>query len=327
MNPATSTIKSTLRHKISNGFVLFTTIWSSAIILVMASHAKMLTSDDLLTLVNIPVLTDDNKVGQFITEYSQSDAIDDVHASASGIASIKKSALIEQPLNNSNEMGQQGRKGVIDKVAITLDHTHRFQSGNPLDITVTVTDTFGNGLAGLNTENIDIGKHKGNTLNWMDNNDGSYTTTLTLTDVGSNDLTTFINSTRSPLTAVQVNNAAGTSHVDKVKITNIEKRVSGTDSIAIIELIDKYGNLVTSETEITVNIDGQAYTRPAKEGKTGIYHVTLPELKAGNHNINASVNGKYSTDTTLVVSPIQSSRKNQTEQVEKIKKALWAILS
>lgn len=51
MNPATSTTKPTLRHQISNGFVLFTAIWSSAVMPVMPSYAKTLTPDDLPTLV------------------------------------------------------------------------------------------------------------------------------------------------------------------------------------------------------------------------------------------------------------------------------------
>ncbi|MEX9602714.1 MULTISPECIES: invasin domain 3-containing protein [unclassified Providencia] len=243
----------------------------------------------------------------------------DIHASVNGIASIKESLLVEQPKpispNNSNGTGQQGEKGVIDKVAITLDHTHRFESGNPLEITVAVTDAFGNGLAGLNTDNIDIGKHKGNTLNWVDNGDGSYTTTLTLTDVGSNDLTTSINGTRSPHTEVQVNNASGTTHVDKVKITKTEKPAAGANSLVTIEFTDKHGNPVVGEIEITVNIDGQPHKLPAKERKSGGYEVTLPALQAGNHSISVNVNGKNSTDTTLVVNtptPIKSKKPDGT---------------
>ncbi|MEY0429894.1 invasin domain 3-containing protein [Providencia rettgeri] len=243
----------------------------------------------------------------------------DIHASVNGVASIKESLLVEQPKpispNSSNGTGQQGEKGVIDKVAITLDHTHRFESGNPLEITVAVTDAFGNGLVGLNTDNIDIGKHKGNTLNWVDNGDGSYTTTLTLTDVGSNDLTASINGTLSPHTEVQVNNAVGTPHVDKVKITKIEAPAAGTNSIVTIELSDKHGNPVVGETEITVNIDGQPHKLPAKEGKPGIYEVTLPALQAGNHNISANVNNQSSTDAILVVKkpiPIKSKKPDGT---------------
>lgn len=239
-----------------------------------------------------------------------------IHASVNNTVSIKESLLVEQPKpispNNSNGTGQQGEKGVIDKVTITLDHTHRFESGNPLELTVTITDAFNNGLAGLNTDNIDIGKHKGNTLSWVDNGDGSYTTTLILTEVGSTDLTASVNGTRSPLAEVQVNNAVGTVHVDKVKIIKTEQPAAGTGSLMTIELTDKHGNPVVGETEITINIDGQAHKRPAKEGNPGIYEVTLPALQAGNHNISASVNGKGSTDTTLVVTPPTPIKPNNT---------------
>ncbi|EJD6375748.1 invasin domain 3-containing protein [Providencia rettgeri] len=240
----------------------------------------------------------------------------DIHTSVNNTVSIKESLLVEQPKpispNNSNGTGQQGEKGVIDKVTIALDHTHRFESDNPLEITVTVTDAFGNGLAGLNTDNIDIGKHKGNTLNWVDNGDGSYTTTLTLTDVGSNDLTASVNGSHSPHTEVQVNNATGASHVDKVNIIKTEKPAAGTNSTVTIALTDKHGNPVVGATEITLNIDGQTHKRPAKEGNPGIYEVTLPALQAGNHNISASVNGKGSTDTTLVVTPPTPIKPNNT---------------
>ncbi|HBC7430230.1 TPA: inverse autotransporter beta domain-containing protein [Providencia rettgeri] len=239
-----------------------------------------------------------------------------IHASVNSTVSIKESLLVEQPKpispNNSNGTGQQGEKGVVDKVAITLDHSNRFESGNSLDITVTVTDAFGNGLVDLNRDNIDIGQHKGSTLNWVDNGDGSYTTTLILTDVGSNDLTVSVNGTHSPLTEVQVNNAVGTVHVDKVKIIKTEKPSAGTNSTATIELTDKHGNPVIGEKEITINVDGQTHKLPAKEGKPGIYEATLPALQAGNHNISASVNGKGSTDTTLVVTPPTPIKPNNT---------------
>ncbi|MGG7474381.1 inverse autotransporter beta domain-containing protein [Providencia sp. R1] len=74
MNPATSTTKPTLRHQISNGFVLFTAIWSSAVMPVMPSYAKTLTPDDLPTLGSDPVLTDDDKTEKLVAEYSQSAA-------------------------------------------------------------------------------------------------------------------------------------------------------------------------------------------------------------------------------------------------------------
>lgn len=74
MSPTTSTAKPTLRHRLSNGFVIFTAIWSSAVMPVMPSYAKMLSPDELPTLGGDSLPLDDNKTEQLIAEYSQSAA-------------------------------------------------------------------------------------------------------------------------------------------------------------------------------------------------------------------------------------------------------------
>ncbi|MEY0399741.1 invasin domain 3-containing protein, partial [Providencia rettgeri] len=187
--------------------------------------------------------------------------------------------IVEQPKtispNNTDGTGQKGEKGVIDNIVTTPNKTHGLQSAHTLEVTVTITDTFGNGLSGLNTHNIDIGKHKGDTLTWTDNGDGSYTTTLPLTEVGNNDLTATINGTTSSKTDVLVNNASGTVHIDKVKIIKTEKTAAGIDSTITLELTDKHGNPVVGETEVTVNINDQPHTLPVTEISPGIYEAII----------------------------------------------------
>lgn len=228
-----------------------------------------------------------------------------IHASVNNTVSIKESLLVEQPKpispNNSNGTGQQGEKGVIDKVTITLDHTHRFESGNPLELTVTITDAFNNGLAGLNTDNIDIGKHKGNTLSWVDNGDGSYTATITLTEIGSKDLTASINSHKTPTTTIQVSNASGKNNVNNVKITKIETADAGSRSTLTVALTDKHANPVVGETNITIKIAGKEHILQTKEVTSGIYEITLPAQQQGHYEIIAVVNKFESQKKVLVV--------------------------
>ncbi|NHX32980.1 hypothetical protein HA388_23530, partial [Escherichia coli] len=191
------------------------------------------------------------------------------------------------------------------------------QSGDTLDVTVTITDTFGNGLSGLNTNNIDIGKHKGDTLTWKDNGDGSYTTTLPLTETGTNNLTASINGTISPKTDVLVSNANGTVHVDKVKIIKTEKPAAGIDSTITLELTDKHGNPVVGETEVTVNINDQPHTLPVTEISPGIYEAIIAGQLTGNHDISAIVNGKESPTELLIVEqpqPVKPQNPNGTGQ-------------
>lgn len=238
-----------------------------------------------------------------------------------GQTSPPETLIVEQPKtispNNTDGTGQKGEKGVIDSIVATPNKTHGLQSGDTLDVTVTITDTFGNGLSGLNTNNIDIGKHKGDTLTWKDNGDGSYTTTLPLTETGTNNLTASINGTISPKTDVLVSNANGTVHVDKVKIIKTEKPAAGIDSTITLELTDKHGNPVVGETEVTVNINDQPHTLPVTEISPGIYEAIIAGQLTGNHDISAIVNGKESPNELLIVEqpqPVKPQNPNGTGQ-------------
>ncbi|HBO22441.1 MAG TPA: hypothetical protein DD649_06070, partial [Providencia sp.] len=244
-----------------------------------------------------------------------------VTVTVDGQVSPSETMIIEPPKPispaNPNGTGPKGEQGVINSIIITPNKSHGLQSGDTLELTVTITDAFDNGLSGLDTNNINIGDHKGDSLHWTDNKDGSYTTTLPLTDVGNKDLTASINGTTSPQTQVQVENATGTTNVDKVEITNITKPVAGADSTITIELTDKNGNPVVGETEITINIDGKPHILPVTEKSPGIYETTISGQHAGNHSISATINGEESPKELLIVDkpqPIQPKDPSGTGQ-------------
>lgn len=66
MSPASLTVK----QKIANGFVIFTAIWSSAIMPVIPSYAKMLDNNDLPTLGSDNIIAEDN-TERLVAEYSK----------------------------------------------------------------------------------------------------------------------------------------------------------------------------------------------------------------------------------------------------------------
>ena len=242
-----------------------------------------------------------------------------ISATINGEESPKELLIVDKPQpiqpKDPSGAGQKGEQGVVDKIEITTGNTSNLHSGDLLDITVSISDTFGNGLVGLDTNKIDIGNHKGDTLTWVDKGDGKYTTTITLTELGINDLTASINNQKTLPVQIHVNNATGKDKVSEVKITLTEQPAAGSSSILIVELTDKNSHPVVGEKEIIVDIDGSKHTLPAKESKPGIYEVTLPALLAGDHNISASVNGKDSNKNTLVVaqpSSIKSENANGT---------------
>ncbi|MEY0288128.1 inverse autotransporter beta domain-containing protein [Providencia rettgeri] len=254
------------------------------------THGNAVSGADGTVIVNIdgkptPIIISETFPGSGVYTGKlpgQHSGTSNITVTVDGQTSPPETLIVEQPKtispNNTDGTGQKGEKGVIDSIVATPNKTHGLQSGDTLDVTVTITDTFGNGLSGLNTNNIDIGKHKGDTLTWKDNGDGSYTTTLPLTETGTNNLTASINGTISPKTDVLVSNANGTVHVDKVKIIKTEKPAAGIDSTITLELTDKHGNPVVGETEVTVNINDQPHTLPVTEISPGIYEAIIVVL-------------------------------------------------
>ncbi|HGN1706767.1 TPA: invasin domain 3-containing protein [Providencia rettgeri] len=204
---------------------------------------------------------------------------------------------------NSEGTGTKGEKGVIENIEIKPGQTQGLQSGNTLDITVTITDAFGNGLTGLNTDNLDLGYHKGDTLNWVDNADGSYTTTLPLTQTGSHEITANFNGEKSPQTQVQVGNATGTSNVEKVEIIQLPPAPTGVNGTLVINLKDKNGNPVVGENHVTVIIDGNTSTLPVIETHPGTYEARLTGQNSGNHDVTVTVNDKESPKQPWVIEP------------------------
>lgn len=59
------------KQKLSNGFVIFTAIWSSAIMPIAPSYAKMLSPDELPSLGSEPLPVDNNKTERFLAEHSK----------------------------------------------------------------------------------------------------------------------------------------------------------------------------------------------------------------------------------------------------------------
>ncbi|WP_273827962.1 hypothetical protein, partial [Providencia rettgeri] len=99
-----------------------------------------------------------------------------INVSVNGKDSNKETLNVQPPAPVSpNSQGQKDQKGVVKTLEITTGSTSGLKSGDTLEVTVTATDAFGNGIKGLDKDNLNLGNLKGDTLNWTDNGDGSYT--------------------------------------------------------------------------------------------------------------------------------------------------------
>ncbi|WP_272685415.1 invasin domain 3-containing protein [Providencia sp. PROV130] len=124
-----------------------------------------------------------------------------------------------------------------------------------------------------------------------------------------------INATKTTAKPINVTHANGKDKVSNVNIIKTEQPAAGSSSTLTVTLTDIHGNAVTGEQEIVIEIDGNSLPLPAKEGKPGIYDVTLPALHAGDHKITAIVNGQSSAKNTLEVkkpAPIDSNNPSGT---------------
>ncbi len=240
-----------------------------------------------------------------------------INVSVNGKDSNKETLNVQQPAPVSpNNQGQTGQQGVVDKLDIKTGSISNLKSGDTLDVTVTVTDAFGNGIKGLDKNNLHLGNLKGDTLNWVDNNDGSYTAQVPLKDLGNIDLTASINGISSQKTDITVSNATGDNNVQNIVVTPNTKTPNAGDKPTIkVELTDKNGHQVKDIKGIEVTIGNDKHTLPVTPNTDGSYTAELPALQAGDHQITATVNGQSSTQDTLEVkkpAPIGSNSSSGT---------------
>ncbi|HEQ1860184.1 TPA: hypothetical protein VEO38_003780, partial [Providencia alcalifaciens] len=158
-----------------------------------------------------------------------------------------------------------------------------------------------NPLTGLAAA-ITLSHNQAGTVTWVDNQDGTYSGVLTLTKLGNDSLNATVNTiSASPIT-LNVDNAASNTHIQTVVVTlNNPSPNAGDKPTLKIELTDSHGNTVNDVKQVEVTIDGQQQTLPVTQNPDGSYTVELPAQHSGSKDIQVSVNGKDSNNTTLAV--------------------------
>ncbi|WP_275077014.1 hypothetical protein, partial [Providencia rettgeri] len=222
-----------------------------------------------------------------------------ITATVNGQSSTQDTLEVKKPApigsNSSSGTGKHGERGVINNISMkTSDATH-LQSGNTLDITVTIIDAFNNPLTAIDPSNIILDGYKASSLKWLDNGDGTYTTPLLLTQIGTNELVTSINGHKSPLLTITVGNTTDINKVANVELEPITPSEAGESQTITVKVTDKYQHPVTAiNNVIAVNIDGQSASIILAESRTqeGTYTGTLPAQNAGNYTVKVTANNK-----------------------------------
>ncbi|WP_353243957.1 invasin domain 3-containing protein [Providencia sp.] len=222
-----------------------------------------------------------------------------ITATVNGKSSAQDTLEVKKPTpissNNSSGTGNRGERGVINNITMATSDITRLQSGDNLSITVTIIDAFNNPLTAIAPNNIILDGYKANSLKWLDNGDGTYTTPLLLMQTGTSELVASINGHKSPLITITVGNTTDINKVANIELEPITPSEAGEAQTITVKVTDKYQHPVTTINKmITANINGQSAPIILTESLTqkGTYTGTLPAQKTGKYTVEVTANNK-----------------------------------
>ncbi|HBO24561.1 MAG TPA: hypothetical protein DD649_16985, partial [Providencia sp.] len=180
-----------------------------------------------------------------------------------------------------------------------------FKSGDNLQLTITLKDKFSNPLKGVSSASIILQQKQGSTVTWTDNNNGSYTATLPLRVLGSDNLKATVNSKESVPITITVANANLITQVDKVIIGSITASAAGKTGVITVKMQDANQLGVAqmaNDIKITIN-DILADIKFTETSTKGTYTATLPASKTGSYNVKVTANSHTEQQKWIVNSP------------------------
>lgn len=325
MNPATSTTKPTLRHKISNGFVFFTAIWSSAVMPVkhkagekvtltvtlkdaFGNGLKEVSSNSIVTTHHQPgaVIWKDNADGTYTTELL--------------LKKQGKDTLKVTVNNNSKEVninvGSPEGKSAVQNVKLDIINS-KLSVNDSVELRLTLTDSHDNGVEKVQTSDIQL-EHDNTLVSkliWLEQSAGVYTTTLPLHKQGKNTFVSRVNNqTNTPLT-INVSALTGSSNVKVVELKASTNQLTvGSQTELTLQLTDQWGNGVegVNAADIVIN---DSHTKKDLTGliwkyqTNGIYTTLITLPLAGIHSLRATINQQQSKNVLIEVKPSTDSKR------------------
>ncbi|QLQ97999.1 invasin domain 3-containing protein [Providencia alcalifaciens] len=237
-----------------------------------------------------------------ITLPAQHSGKQDIQVTVNGKDSNKETLTVQAPTPiPSKVQGNRGEQGVLETVTLSSAALTGLQSGDALDLTVTAKDAFKNPLTGLASA-IALTHGQTGSITWTDNQDGTYTASLTLSKLGKDSLTATAHKVDSNTLKVNVTNRTGHTGVQNVAITPTNKAPqAGETPTLTVTLTDSNGNPVNDIQQLEVTIAGTTHTLPATQNPDGSYTVPLPAQHSGKQDIQVIINGKDSNKETLTV--------------------------
>ena len=178
----------------------------------------------------------------------------------------------------------------VDDDSITVDGSST--------VTVTVLDQFGNAIA-EGGDTVELDTTVGSVTSADDNDDGTYTATLTSEEPGSATITGTVNDDPIDDDAV-VDIAVGAANAAQSTITAASNSVNVDvgNTVVTVQLKDQFGNdLVTGGDTVTLASDHGAIAATPTDVGDGTYTATLSSTVTGSAHITGTVNTVAIADT------------------------------
>ncbi|HEQ1859883.1 TPA: hypothetical protein VEO38_003469, partial [Providencia alcalifaciens] len=199
--------------------------------------------------------------------------------------------------------GNTGEQGVLATVELTAGSLANLKSGDTLTLTVTAQDTFKNPLTGLASA-ITLSHNQAGTVTWVDNQDGTYSGTLTLTKLGNDTLNATVNAIASQPTSITVNPQQGKASVTAVELHAQPPIITAGQSTTLtLTLRDKHDNGVVQIPSNDIKLEDNKLALSNiqwQEQGNGVYTTSIMFSEVRTHSLTAGI-GQFTEATNVIV--------------------------
>ncbi|HHR6131152.1 TPA: inverse autotransporter beta domain-containing protein [Providencia alcalifaciens] len=213
------------------------------------------------------------------------------------------------------------QKGASHVAVVTLQVPATTEVAEKTKLTLTLTDQFGNNVIAVENQHIELmlGSTR-QTVTWIETQDGTYQTDLTLNQVGNHTITVGVN-TLSETKSLHVNSPSGKGHVASIQLSVMANPALPNASTKLtLTLKDKYGNGVKDIRSADISLSDshlpENFVSPTwaeESSQTGVYTALVNLKKVADHTLTANVNN---IDETIKVTVQPFTDAQQVNDIE-----------
>lgn len=187
--------------------------------------------------------------------------------------------------------------------------TNQLTVGSQTELTLQLTDQWGNGVEGVTAKDITINdahiKKNLTGLNWLSKGNGTYTASTTVAISGIHPLKATVNLIQSKKVLINAQPSTNQSQINKVQLTTNLSTITAGDNVTLsLKVTDRDNNPVIhlNNNTITLTDSNNKISAVWDEDNhgLGIYTTTIMLSDVKMHTLSAGI-GKFTDTTTVTV--------------------------